>query len=115
MTENLDEKLTTEKEQRKLYYTDGSNKVIDLLIGFFGGLGGIAIIAGLVSAINAINYIQINVYTLNRAAIWFIVILYICAIIYFFHIERKFISIGIIFISIIPLILFGGCLVYSIF
>ncbi len=100
MEENLDENIEGNKEPS--YYDTKGKKVSDTFIGFFGGLFAYLVIGGIFSTI---RYSGISI-----AVILLSVVAYIVAVIGFITRGRKFIAIGLILLVVIPLIVFGGCL-----
>lgn len=105
---NLD-KLASEpivNEPLKKEY--GHSKVLDFILGFFGVyVVGFLINYFLLSA-NMLFGLNPNLYYfINYPLVWFVLL--VLFIIFFNKIKRKYISFGIMWAIIIPLILVGGC------
>ena len=98
MEENLDENLEGNKLQS--YYDSKGKKIGDTLIGFFGGLFAYMIIAGIVNATDSMGTLVIVLS----------IIAYFVAVIMFSVKGRKFITVGLVLLAVIPLIVLGGCL-----
>lgn len=91
------EKITYENVSRADHYAKTSQKVGDFFLGFLGSLI-------LPFAYSLISYVPIWVYFFASVAI----LVALCIL--FFKIDRRFIAIGIISISLIPILVFGSCL-----
>ncbi len=93
-------------ESRTDYYTTPGKKVGDFLMGFFGFLAlsfvG-SILGSIISSFGSNGFIS---------SIFGIFLLFVALglCIFFFKIKRRFIAIGIISITLIPVLLFGSCL-----
>jgi hypothetical protein len=92
------------------YYTNGRRRVFDFLIGFFGpGLIGYVLYA-LYMLLLSPSYPS---YASNQFQVWaFIVaaILYLIVMIVPFKLGRRYIAVGAIAAVVVPLLIFGACL-----
>jgi hypothetical protein len=92
-------------DSKEDFYTDRSKKVSDLLIGFFGGLGYIA----LAFTFFVLSYHKIE--SIFNILLSIAIIIYLLAILFFFYIKRKYLSIGLILLVTVPPAIIGGCLI----
>ena len=87
--------------QKPNHYTSTGNKIIDFLLGFFG-----TIFLYYLTTISNFWSVSPN----SLMALFIPIIILVLLSILFFKIGRKFIAVGIIAVSIIPVLLFGSCL-----
>lgn len=88
------------------YYTSTGNKAGDFLIGFFGVIILFFLYTTVISFAPSLFY--------SAGMVWVIYFIPIAVIavapVIFFKIGRRFITIGIISIALIPFLVFGSCL-----
>jgi len=94
---NQIEKVTYENVSRADHYAKTSQKVGDFFLGFLGALI-------LPFAYSLISFIPVFAFFIIS------VIILVALCILFFKVDRRFIAIGIISISLIPVLVFGSCL-----
>ena len=82
------------------YYTSVGKKVWDFFMGFFGAL---AVFFGAL-------YLASSVFSGSLLYYLILTLVAIIAVAWFFHVGRRFVSIGITSTVLIPLLIFGGCL-----
>lgn len=101
---NQNEVIVSNSELKENYYTSTGKKVGDFFLGFFGVL----ILNFILAFIFGFLFIFANLYWMNL----FISIAISLALIFlFFKKNRRFIAIGIIAMMLIPILVFGSCLV----
>lgn len=105
--QNKDENITYGHFEKSDYYVSSGRKAGDFLVGFFG-----VIILSILYTVIA-NFLS----SFFSTSVWitigflFSIISYILLTVLFFKIGRRFIAIGIISIALVPLLLFGSCMV----
>jgi uncharacterized membrane protein YjdF len=88
-----------EKDKANSYYSDRSRRTHDLIGGIFGGI--VYTIIAFSILVNTRNY---------EFMLAFFIIIYLVAIAALFTLKRHYIAIGLISIIILPLLIFGGCM-----
>jgi hypothetical protein len=106
---NQEEKITMEEPQKPDYYITTGRKVGDFLLGFFG----VAVLSFIYTFVSSFVYSLLSSQTFS-IAIWAnffvsVIILVLLAVL-FFKIGRRFIAIGVISISLLPILIFGSCI-----
>jgi len=101
--------------EKEDYYTSTGRKVGDFCIGFFGTGIALQIISGVfflfVTFIFGNNPDQSLIYLTLLLSIIILLALYILGIVIAFKKGRRFIGIGIISTILVPLLLFGACII----
>lgn len=92
------EKIIYDNPQKPDYYTTSKKKVIDFILGFFG-----------VIIINAIILTASLYAKIFQTGFLFSIVISIIAVVLFFKNGRRFIAVGMISISLLPLLVFGSC------
>lgn len=96
---NQEEKIIYNNPQEADYYTTTGKKVGDFILGFFG-----------IVILNLIFGTALSFANLGWANLLISIVVFVFLLVLFFKIGRRFIAIGIISIALIPILIFGSCL-----
>lgn len=96
---NQEEQIIYNNPQEADYYTTTGKKVGDFILGFFG-----------IIILNSIFATVLSFASLGWTSLLIPIVVFAFSLVLFFKIGRRFIAIGIISIALIPILLFGSCL-----
>jgi hypothetical protein len=101
--QNQEGKITYNNFQKPDYYTTTGKKVGDFILGFFG-----IIILNFI--FGAVLYPLFSLANSGWANLFISIVALVLFSVLFFKIGRRFIAVGIISMALIPILIFGSCL-----